>query len=104
MKSKNLPVRWSENAENDLNQIFEYIKQDSIKQALKVVKDIKKITNGLNSMPEKFPQDPIFRFSGRNIRFCPIYSYKIVYEVKSESVMIICIFHTAQNPSKLIAF
>jgi len=72
MKNKQLPVRWSENAENDLDNIFEYIKKDSEKQALKVIAKIRNITKGLNLMPEKHQKESNFEDKQRDIRYFPI--------------------------------
>ncbi len=101
MKNKKLTVYISENAENELEDIFEHIAIDSKRQARKVVNEIKVKIKDLNIMPEKFPKEPNSMNPGRNVRFFPIYSYKIIYEIKTDKIMVLSIFHTSQSPNKI---
>jgi len=102
MKTGKLPVRWSENAENDLDNIFSFVNnRDGENRALKLITKIKNSTKNINIFSEKYPKELNCNALNRNIRFYPLFHYKIIYEIKPDSIMIISIFHTFQNPEKL---
>ena len=53
----------------------------------------------LVNFPYKFPKEP--NVTIENIRFAVIWSFKIIYIVKSETIIILRVFNTNQNPKKL---
>jgi len=99
MKNK-IEITWSENAKNRLDNIYDYISQDSKTQAAKVVSKIINSTKNLIVFPEGFPKEPLLENLG-NYRFYPVYRYKIIYRIVENQITITDIFHTSQNPEKL---
>jgi len=52
-------------------------------------------------MPHKFAKDPFMEGEPGDNRFKTIWSYKIVYEVTENEVIILDIFHTSRDPRNL---
>ncbi len=52
-------------------------------------------------MPSKFSKEEYLRDEGGDIRFKTIWSYKLVYEITEEYVVILDIFHTSRDPANL---
>jgi addiction module RelE/StbE family toxin len=100
MVKSDLPVRWDEEALKDLKIIYKYIKRQSPEGAEKVKNEIIRLAGMLNKNPEKFPKEALMGKEG-NFRFIPKWSYKIIYEITSNEVIIAMIFHASQSPAKL---
>jgi plasmid stabilization system protein ParE len=52
-------------------------------------------------MPHKYVEDPFLKDEPGDIRFKAIWSYKLVYEITNEEVIILDVFHTSRNPDDL---
>jgi plasmid stabilization system protein ParE len=76
-------VIWSLPAKKDLEQIFDYIAQDSKYYAKNVANKIIEKTEG-RVVPEI--DDP-------NIRELIVYSYRLIYEISPERIEILAIIH-----------
>lgn len=88
-------------AKQRLADIYEYIKKDSPQSAKKVRKNILELIGTFNDFPEKYPRDLFINPAKGNYRFALIYSYKIVYKITNENIIVVDIFHTSQNPGKI---
>ena len=94
-------VRWSEQSKTDLKEIFEYIKTvKSRERAIYVVDGIRKTAKGITIFPTKHAKEPVI--SDGTVRYAVKWSYKILFTISEKHVNIVRIFHTAQNPDKLI--
>ncbi|RTZ05191.1 type II toxin-antitoxin system RelE/ParE family toxin [Flavobacterium bomense] len=92
-------VLWSKKASNELEAIYKYIKKESPQNAILVFNEIYDLANSLPNFPYKFPVEPIINI--QKVRFVVIWSFKIIYSVEKESVVVLRIFNTKQNPKKL---
>jgi plasmid stabilization system protein ParE len=84
-------VVWAGPAKSDLRAIHDFIAADSRYYAKKVVQDILDRANILEAYPvigRKVPE-----IDDESIREIFIYSYRILYEIKSDQVYIIGIIH-----------
>ena len=99
-KSK-LPIRWDRLSRENLEDIYEYISQDSPQNARKVKKALIKLVGSLNDFPEKYSKEEFLKEEPENYRSVSKWSYKIIYEVTEEAIIIADIFHTRQHPSKI---
>ena len=96
-------VKWTIEAKNDLRSIMEYIVAvESKERALYVISAIRKKANQTSDFPLKHPKE--LNINNDNIRYAIQWSYKIVLEIKKDTIRILSIFHTAQNPDKLIKY
>ena len=101
VRKRNLPIRWDRLAKNNLGDIFEYIAEDSITAARRVKKELVKLAHSLNDFPEKFSVEEFLSNEPENYRSVTKWSYKIIYEVTEEYIIIVDVFHTSQHPSKI---
>lgn len=101
MKKRKLPVRWDLNAKENLDRIYDFIALDSLTAARYVKTELVKLAGSLNDFPEKFPKEELLSDMEENYRFVSLWSYKIIFEVASDSIIIVAIFHTSQNPEKI---
>lgn len=101
VKNKKLPIRWGRLAKMNLDRIYDYIANDSVSVARKVKKELINLAHSLNVFPEKFSVEEYLADEQENYRSVSKWSYKIIYEVTDDSIIIVDIFHTSQNPSKI---
>lgn len=99
--SKKLPIRWDRLAKDNLDAIYDYIAEDSVLAARKVKKELVYIARRLNDFPEKFSIEDYLADVPGNYRSVSKWSYKIIYEVTDECIIIADVFHTSQHPSKI---
>jgi toxin ParE1/3/4 len=84
-------VIWAGPAKTDLKAIHDFIASDSKYYAKKVIQDIIDRTNIIETYPmigRKVPE-----IDDENVREIFAYSYRILYEIKSEKIYIIGIIH-----------
>lgn len=92
-------INWHSKAVEDLNQNIAYISTKSPQNALHVLKTITELCDGLGNMPYKYPMEPVY--NSESIRFVTKWSFKIIYRVENESIYILRIFNTNQNPNSV---
>jgi len=88
-------------AKENLDQIYNHIAQDSITAARHVKKSLVKLAHSLSDFPEKYSKEDFLVDEPENYRSVSKWSYKIIYEVTDECLIIVDIFHTSQHPSKI---
>lgn len=99
---KKLPIHWDKLAKESLDDIYEYIIQDSPQNARKVKKELIKLVGSLNDFPEKYSREEFLEEEeSENYRSVSKWSYKIIYEVTDDAIIIVDIFHTHQHPSQI---
>jgi plasmid stabilization system protein ParE len=98
---KKLPIRWDRLAKESLDEIYKNIEQDSPQNARMVKKELIKLAGSLYDFPEKYSKEEFLEEEPENYRSISKWSYKIIYEVTSESIIIADIFNTHQHPSKI---
>jgi plasmid stabilization system protein ParE len=75
-----------------------------LQNAQKVRNNILNSISSLNFMPQKYPKELNLNQNIGEFRFIPIYKYKIIFEIKDETVIVLQLFHTSQNPIKISDF
>ncbi len=98
---KKLPIRWDRLARESLDNIYEYILLDSLQNARKVKKELIKLVGSLSDFPEKYSREEFLEEESENYRSVSKWSYKIIYEVTDEAIIIADIFNIHQHPSKI---
>ncbi len=84
-------VKWSAPAKRDLKQIHDYIAKDSKYYAKKVSQNIVAATEKLNEFPEIGRIVP--EIGDTNVRELFVYSYRLIYEISTDSIEILAIIH-----------
>lgn len=104
VKQKLFTVHWSRDAEENLRDIFNYIREDSPKNAAKVVTGIINLSKSLSYSPRHFQECEELPTKTKIYRKASYPPFKIIYRIKSHRIEVLSIFHSSQNPKKLIAF
>jgi len=97
-------VIWSEFAESQLDEIFEYYKKEaSLKVAKKLLKDLINETKKLVKTPEIGQEEELLKQREIHYRYFLFKNYKLIYSVDKEngSIKIADVFDTRQNPPKI---
>ncbi|MNK24455.1 Plasmid stabilization system protein [compost metagenome] len=95
-----MKVLWRKKASQNLEAIYEYILKESPQNAHMVFNKIYDLANSLIVFPEKYPVEPIL--NNPQVRFAVVWSFKIIYTTQNDSVYIMRVFNTKQNPKKII--
>lgn len=101
VKTKNLPIRWDKRAKENLDSIYDFIAEDSITSARYVKKELVNLARSLNDFPEKYSKEEFLQDEPENYRSVSKWSYKIIFEITDECLIIADIFHTSQHPAKI---
>jgi toxin ParE1/3/4 len=95
-------VIWTLPALASLRDIHNFIKKDSPEGAHKVTMTLVSLGNDLTTtLPARNPIEPLLAEESVTFRFVVKWNYKIIYTIEDASVMIVDVFDTRQNPSKL---
>ena len=86
-----LEVTWSPEATEDLELIAEYIARDSEFYARAVVTEILSVSRNIGEFPLIGRIVP--EIGNENIRERFIYSYRLVYRIEPERVLIVAVIH-----------
>jgi len=93
----------SDLAKVDLQNIVCYITDiESVTRAKHVERGILSEMKRLRHFPAAYPKDEYASTAGKEIRFIVKWNYNILFFIDADTVQIAGIFHTAQNPDKLI--
>ena len=86
-----LEVRWSPEANEDLETIAEYIARDSEYYARAVVSEILSASRSIGEFPLIGRTVP--EISDEKIRERFIYSYRLIYRVEPSKILIVAVIH-----------
>jgi plasmid stabilization system protein ParE len=91
-------VVWSKRAIKQLQDIYNYIAEDSFQNAIKVRNGIADKTVKASLYPESFPIDKYKNFNKGNYRAFIKYSYKVSYFIGKDYIRVVRIRHTKMKP------
>ena len=91
-------IRWLEEAIEDLNQIYNFISQDSVYYAIKTTEEILKKIESLKILP--YIGRKIIGINNENIREVIYKSYRIIYKIDSNTILILRVWHSARLLSR----
>ena len=92
----------SDLAKADLKNIVNYISEvESASTAKYVERGILSELKRLERLPTAYPKDEYASTKAKTIRFLVKWSYKILFYIDINTVQVVGIFHTAQNPEKI---
>ena len=96
--NKKYDVAWSIIAENDLENIVEYIADDSPPDALRIFKRIKQKASNLYTFPERGRIVPELRDQGiLQYRELVIPPWRILYRISEKSVLVLSVIDSRRN-------
>jgi plasmid stabilization system protein ParE len=89
-------VKWTAHAKAQLRHIHDYIAQDSPFYARRVSEELVQKTIGLDKLPRKGHKVP--ELNDDAVRELGLYSYRILYEIKSDNLIeILAVIHKRQH-------
>ncbi|SCY99879.1 type II toxin-antitoxin system RelE/ParE family toxin [Flavobacterium caeni] len=101
---KHFKIIWSDQAEIELDKIFEYYFEFvSVRVAKNLLKEIIEEPNKLISNPEISQREDLLLDREDEYRYLVCGNYKLIYSVdeKAKHIKIADVFDTRQNPSKI---
>ena len=98
MVKNNRKVQWDEAAKNSFKAAIRYIREDSVKNAEKVKKELLKKINSLKDNPDKYPLDKFMNNNDGTFRAFELHHYRVRYAITIGEIVIIQIRHTSMLP------
>jgi len=93
-------IVWDKLAYTSLQQAYNYIKEDSYRNAEKVREGILKIADSLVDHPEKHPPDKYKKNNKGSYRAFEKYSYRVAYKITAKEIIILRVRHVKQEPKE----
>ena len=90
---KKYKVKITESAQNDIEDIWQYIALDNFKTATKFLDKIEQKIDSLQRFPERnplIPENEILKSDYRHLLFS---NYRIIYRIEGSIVYILRVFH-----------
>jgi len=84
-------IGWSPKAENDLNEIIDYIAQDSVEYALSFYEQVRERVENLTQFPKMGRKVP--ELNNSNIRELILRNYRLIYRIIGGNIQIARIVH-----------
>jgi plasmid stabilization system protein ParE len=95
-------IVWTKKSFQQLERAIKYIKEEQgVSYAEIVLEKIISSTKSLENNPNLGRIEPLLEHKKYDYRFIVVWSYKIIYRVTKDSVIISRVFHTSRNPKKL---
>lgn len=88
-------VKWTDHALSQLRHIHDYIAHDSPLYAKRVSEAMVRKTVGLDELPYQGRKVP--ELNAEYIRELGVYSYRIIYEIKTNHVEILAVIHKRRD-------
>ena len=89
---------WSKKAKLQLQKVFDFIKQDSLQNAVKVRDEIIDVTIDITNYPERYALDKYKTTNDGSYRAFEIHRYRISYRVTMDTIRIVRVRHTSRSP------
>ena len=95
-------VKWTPLARSDVENLFHYYEDISIRFAETIIDEIFKATGYLEMMPELGPKEPIFSHLKRNYRYLVVLRrYKLIYLYENNTCYILMVWD-CRNSSEVL--
>ena len=95
-------VIWTKKTLNQLERAIKYIEvEQGATYAEIVLKKTLEKTRLLEQNPKIGQVEPLLTHKRSEYRYVIVWSYKIIYRIEKDKVVISRIFHTSRNPNKL---
>ena len=95
-------VIWTIKAIVSLQNLHNFIKTESPESAKKVITALVSLGNTLSTLPYRFPLEPNLIDEPEKFRFVVKWNYKLIYTIEDDQVMIVEVFDTRRDPSKIL--
>ncbi|SFO26874.1 addiction module toxin, RelE/StbE family [Paenimyroides ummariense] len=98
MVEKTYKIIWTNEAKNDLKDIFDFIKKQSVQSAKNVISDIRNAPKSVHFLHQNEKE-----YYNNKYRRIIIRNYKVLYRINefNNELIVAAVFHTNQEPEKL---
>ncbi|WP_109831772.1 type II toxin-antitoxin system RelE/ParE family toxin [Reichenbachiella versicolor] len=93
-------VEWTNIARASLDYYCSTIEKESPSSANKVKKEIIQTSKKLAKNPYLYQLDEYYPNNNGSIRRFFRWSYRVVYQVREDKIVVLQVYHTSVNPSK----
>jgi addiction module RelE/StbE family toxin len=91
-------VLWTRTAEQDLENIIEYIARDSVDNALKALQALRSKASNLATLPDRGRVVPEMKAYGiSTYRELAVSPWRIIYRTESKSVIVLAVIDARRN-------
>ena len=98
MVEKEYEVLWNDTAIRHVRNIYDYIQEQSLQNASKVVDEILAATESLKTNPERFAADKYKKNNDGSFRYFEIYQYRVAFRIHNAHIRILRVRSTDQEP------
>jgi len=98
---EDLRVIWSARSLKDLDSAYDLLAEHSRQAANLIVETILERVAQIEKFPESGPLEPSLIHRKNEHRYLLSGHHKIIYRIEKQTVLIIRVFDTRQNPNKL---
>src|SRR2546430_16061626 len=91
-------VLWTEPAQDDLREVFRFIRRDNLTAAQKVIQEIREKVGGLAQFPLSGREVP--ELPGTGLREVIAGSYRVIYRLVSNSIEVLTVLHSRRKVGK----
>jgi toxin ParE1/3/4 len=95
MAARARAVVWSQSALAALDEVGEYIAQDSRARAVRVLERVLAVAANLGTLSDRGRVVP--EIGDSSIRELPVFRYRLMYRVEAERVVIVAFIHGARD-------
>ena len=92
-------VIWPQTPKQQLREIYDHIKKDSLQNADKVRSAIVSAVIELCENPGRYNPDKFKKNNDGSFRAFELYHFRIAYQVKEKEIIIVRVRHTSMEPS-----
>jgi plasmid stabilization system protein ParE len=93
-------VLWNTVARKQVKEIYDYIGQESVQNAKKVVAEIGLSTEKLQTNPDRFGLDKYKKNNDGSYRYFELYRYRIAFRIYKSHVRILRVRSTDREPAQ----
>ena len=95
MAARFRPVIWADAASVALDEVVEYISQDSPQAAIDMLERALSVADGLSTLSERGRIVP--EIGDETVREVFVHRYRLLYRVKDEQILVIAFLHGARD-------
>jgi len=98
MVNRKLSIVWDEEAFNNFQSAYQYIKKESLQSAKKVKREIIIAVKKIAIHPQSHPPDKFKINNTGSYRAFEIHSYRIAYKISEKEILILRFRHVKREP------
>jgi plasmid stabilization system protein ParE len=98
METTAYSVNWTQRARRQMSSVYNYIREDSVKEADKVLDKISHVVDLIPQHPTRHAPDKYRRHNNGAYRAFEKYHCRVAYRVLAKEIRIVQVRHTSREP------